>query len=87
MNKQLHTICLLYYLCFQVELHKLRAILPEEKAGQMNQYNGSWDFTGPKPVGVLKKKKIGAAIKKMASNFKCRGVKEVRAVQDCSRRN
>jgi hypothetical protein len=21
------------------------------ETGQMNQYNGSWDFTGPKPVG------------------------------------
>jgi beta-glucosidase len=54
----------------------------EEKIGQMNQYNGFWDFTGPAP-------KAGEAAKKMenlkkgwvGSMLNVRGVKDVRAVQ------
>ena len=29
----------------------------EEKAGQMNQYNGFWDATGPMPEGDYQKKR------------------------------
>jgi beta-glucosidase len=54
----------------------------EEKVGQMNQYNGFWDVTGPSP-------KEGNAILKyehlrkgwVGSMLSVRGVKEVRAVQ------
>ncbi|WP_298494041.1 beta-glucosidase BglX [uncultured Algibacter sp.] len=54
----------------------------EEKVGQMNQYNGFWDVTGPTP-------KVGNAVKKyehlrkgwVGSMLNVRGVKEVRAVQ------
>ncbi len=54
----------------------------EEKIGQMNQYNGFWDLTGPKPAD-------GAAAKKyehlrkgwVGSMLNVRGVKDVRAVQ------
>lgn len=54
----------------------------EEKIGQMNQYNGFWDLTGPAP-------KDGAAAKKyehlrkgyVGSMLNVRGVKEVRSVQ------
>ncbi|WP_299901724.1 beta-glucosidase BglX [uncultured Aquimarina sp.] len=54
----------------------------EEKIGQMNQYNGFWDLTGPQP-------KEGAAAKKyehlrkgwVGSMLNVRGVKDVRAVQ------
>lgn len=54
----------------------------EEKIGQMNQYNGFWDLTGPKP-------KEGAAAKKyehlrkgyVGSMLNVRGVKEVMSVQ------
>ena len=28
----------------------------EEKAGQMNQYNGFWDATGPMPEGDYQKR-------------------------------
>ena len=28
-----------------------------EKAGQMNQYNGFWDATGPMPEGDYQKKR------------------------------
>ncbi|AWG22027.1 beta-glucosidase [Flavobacterium faecale] len=54
----------------------------EEKVGQMNQYNGSWDFTGPKPVGGSEEEKY-EHIKKgwVGSLLSVRGVKEVRAVQ------
>jgi beta-glucosidase len=54
----------------------------EEKVGQMNQYNGSWDFTGPKPVGGSEEEKY-VHIKKgwVGSLLSVRGVKEVRAVQ------
>jgi len=54
----------------------------EEKIGQMNQYNGFWDLTGPQP-------KEGAAAKKyehlrkgwVGSMLNVRGVKDVKAVQ------
>ncbi len=54
----------------------------EEKIGQMNQYNGFWDATGPEP-------EEGAAAKKyehlrkgwVGSMLNVRGVKNVRAVQ------
>lgn len=54
----------------------------EEKIGQMNQYNGFWDLTGPAP-------KEGDAAKKyehlrkgyVGSMLNVRGVKEVRSVQ------
>ncbi|WP_044397560.1 beta-glucosidase BglX [Lacinutrix sp. Hel_I_90] len=54
----------------------------EEKIGQMNQYNGFWDLTGPEP-------KAGAAAKKyehlrkgyVGSMLNVRGVSEVRKVQ------
>ncbi|WP_417368129.1 beta-glucosidase BglX [Flavobacterium beibuense] len=54
----------------------------EEKVGQMNQYNGFWDVTGPSP------KEGNAATKYehlrkgwIGSMLTVRGVKEVRAVQ------
>ncbi|MGS2726457.1 beta-glucosidase BglX [Psychroserpens sp. BH13MA-6] len=54
----------------------------EEKIGQMNQYNGFWDLTGPEP-------EEGAAAKKyehlkkgyVGSMLNVRGVENVRAVQ------
>ncbi len=54
----------------------------EEKIGQMNQYNGFWDLTGPTP-------EEGAAAKKyehlrkgwVGSMLNVHGVKEVRSVQ------
>jgi beta-glucosidase len=54
----------------------------EEKVGQMNQYNGSWDVTGPKPESGTNEEKYNN-IKKgwVGSMLSIRGVKEVRAVQ------
>ncbi|WP_144892119.1 beta-glucosidase BglX [Flavobacterium tiangeerense] len=54
----------------------------EEKIGQMNQYNGSWDVTGPKPESGSNEEKYNN-IKKglVGSMLSIRGVKEVRAVQ------
>ncbi len=54
----------------------------EEKVGQMNQYNGSWDVTGPKPESGSNEEKYNN-IKKgwVGSMLTVRGVKEVRAVQ------
>ena len=54
----------------------------EEKVGQLNQYNGFWDITGPTP-------KDGQAAKKYAdlknglvgSMLNVKGVKDVRAIQ------
>ena len=48
-----------------------------EKAGQMNQYNGFWDATGPMPVGDYQKKRYNE-LKKWSSRFHakcnwCRG--------------
>ncbi len=65
------------------KIDSLLAIMTlEEKIGQMNQYNGFWDLTGPQP-------KEGAAAKKyehlrkgwVGSMLNVRGVKDVRAVQ------
>ena len=54
----------------------------EEKVGQMNQYNGFWDVTGPSPVGGTAEEKF-VHIKNgmVGSMLNIRGVKEVRAVQ------
>ncbi|MFM2214052.1 MAG: hypothetical protein RL427_1315 [Bacteroidota bacterium] len=60
----------------------LKLMTLEEKIGQMNQYNGFWDVTGPSPkegqaaskYANLKKGLVGAML-----NVK--GVKEVRAIQ------
>jgi len=54
----------------------------EEKVGQMNQYNGFWDVTGPSPEGGNAEKKY-EHLKKgwVGSMLSVRGVKEVREVQ------
>ncbi|WP_308991659.1 beta-glucosidase BglX [Mariniflexile litorale] len=54
----------------------------EEKIGQMNQYNGFWNVTGPKPSDGDAAKKY-EHLKKgyVGSMLNVRGVKEVRAVQ------
>ena len=60
----------------------LALMILEEKIGQMNQYNGFWDLTGPAP-------KEGAAAKKyehlrkgyVGSMLNVRGVKEVLSLQ------
>src|SRR5690606_31358020 len=60
----------------------LKLMTLEEKIGQMNQYNGFWDVTGPVPSN-------GDAVKKyehlkkgwVGSMLNVRGVKDVKAVQ------
>ncbi|GLB51283.1 glycosyl hydrolase [Neptunitalea chrysea] len=54
----------------------------EEKIGQMNQYNGFWDVTGPSPKGGNAEKKY-EDIKKglVGSMLTVRGVDQVRSVQ------
>ncbi|MCH4553420.1 beta-glucosidase BglX [Aestuariibaculum lutulentum] len=54
----------------------------EEKIGQMNQYNGFWDVTGPMPSSGDAAKKY-EHLKKgyVGSMLNVRGVKEVKAVQ------
>ncbi len=54
----------------------------EEKIGQMNQYNGFWNFTGPSPEGGDAKVKYEHLKKGLVgSMLNVRGVKEVRSVQ------
>lgn len=54
----------------------------EEKIGQMNQYNGFWDFTGPTPSGGEAEKKYEHLRKGyVGSMLNVRGVKDVRSVQ------
>ncbi len=54
----------------------------EEKIGQMNQYNGFYDVTGPSPVdGDSKTKYDHLKNGLVGSMLNVRGVKEVRAVQ------
>lgn len=54
----------------------------QEKIGQMNQYNGFWDFTGPAPENGDASKKFEDIRKGLVgSMLNVRGAKEVRAVQ------
>ena len=54
----------------------------EEKIGQMNQYNGFWDFTGPAPKGGHAEKKYEDLKNGLVgSMLNVRGVKDVTAVQ------
>ena len=54
----------------------------DEKVGQMNQYNGFWEVTGPAPKGGDAEKKYEHLRKGwVGSMLTVRGVKEVRAVQ------
>ena len=54
----------------------------EEKIGQMNQYNGFWNFTGPSPQGGDAKVKYDHLRKGLVgSMLNVRGVKDVRSVQ------
>lgn len=54
----------------------------EEKIGQMNQYNGFWDFTGPSPENGDAAKKYEHLRKGwVGSMLNVRGVENVRAVQ------
>lgn len=60
----------------------LKEMTLEEKIGQMNQYNGFWDVTGPAPKGGSAEQKFEALRKGyIGSMLSVRGVKEVRAVQ------
>lgn len=65
---------------------KVKALLQkmtlEEKVGQMNQYNGFWDVTGPSPKegnAALKYEHLRKGL--VGSMLTVRGVDEVRAVQ------
>jgi beta-glucosidase len=54
----------------------------KEKIGQMNQYNGFWNFTGPSPEGGDAKIKYEHLKKGLVgSMLNVRGVKDVRSVQ------
>ncbi|MCF4101184.1 beta-glucosidase BglX [Gillisia sp. M10.2A] len=60
----------------------LQLMTLEEKVGQMNQYNGSWDVTGPTPKGGDAETKMEHLRKGwVGSMLTVRGAKEVRAVQ------
>lgn len=55
----------------------------KEKIGQMNQYNGFWNVTGPSPkTGNAKEKYDHLAKGLVGSMLNVRGAKEVRAVQE-----
>ncbi len=54
----------------------------EEKIGQMNQYNGFWDFTGPEPSGGDAENKYNHLKQGLVgSMLNVRGVENVRKVQ------
>lgn len=55
----------------------------EEKVGQMVQYNGFWDLTGPAPKdGDAAKKYADLRAGRVGSMLNVRGVKDVRKVQE-----
>jgi beta-glucosidase len=54
----------------------------EEKAGQMNQYNGFWDATGPMPEGEYQKKRFNELMNgQVGSMLNVIGVDEIYALQ------
>lgn len=60
----------------------LQKMTLEEKVGQMNQYNGFWDVTGPGPTdgnAKLKYEHLKSGL--VGSMLNVRGTKDVRAVQ------
>lgn len=60
----------------------LKEMTLEEKVGQMNQYNGFWDVTGPAPKGGSAELKYEHLRKGwVGSMLTVRGVNQVRAVQ------
>lgn len=60
----------------------LKQMTIEEKVGQMNQYNGFWDVTGPAPEGGSAEKKYEHLRKGwVGSMLTVRGVEQVKAVQ------
>jgi len=60
----------------------LKQMTLEEKVGQMNQYNGFWEVTGPAPKGGDAETKYDHLRKGwVGSMLTVRGVKNVRAVQ------
>ena len=60
----------------------LKQMTVEEKVGQMNQYNGFWDVTGPAPEGGSAEKKYEHLRKGwVGSMLTVRGVEQVKAVQ------
>ena len=60
----------------------LKLMTLEEKVGQMNQYNGFWDVTGPSPEGGNEELKYEHLRKGwVGSMLTVRGVEQVRAVQ------
>lgn len=60
----------------------LKLMTLEEKIGQLNQYNGFWNVTGPAPANGTAAKKYEHLRKGwVGSMLNVRGVKEVRAVQ------
>ena len=60
----------------------LKQMTLEEKIGQMNQYNGFWDLTGPAPsTGAAAKKHEHLRKGYVGSMLNVRGVENVRKVQ------
>jgi beta-glucosidase len=54
----------------------------EEKVGQLNQYNGFWNITGPSPKGGLAEQKYEHLKEGLVgSMLNVKGVKEVKAIQ------
>jgi len=68
----------------EAKIDSLLAIMTlEEKAGQMNQYNGFWEVTGPAPKAgdaALKYEHLRKG--RVGSMLTVRGVDQVRAVQE-----
>lgn len=60
----------------------LKKMTLEEKVGQLNQYNGFWDVTGPSPKEGLAAKKYEDLKKGLVgSMLNVKGVKDVKALQ------
>ncbi len=71
------------HLIIEKKVDSLLSIMTlKEKIGQMNQYNGSWDVTGPTPkdsTSVNKIKHLEQGL--VGSMLNVKGVKNIRAVQ------
>ena len=90
MKKYLYTFVFLILSC-QISTEKekeefIESLISQmtiaEKAGQMNQYNGFWDATGPMPEGDYQKKRYNELKNgQVGSMLNVIGVEEIRALQ------
>ena len=90
MKKLIYSLFVLFFISCQNSIDEKEKFIEDlisqmtlaEKAGQMNQYNGFWDATGPMPEGDYQKKRYNELKNgQVGSMLNVIGVEEIRALQ------